>query len=1118
MNCSETRSAPMMRCLTMILPACAAAMALLLATSVMADDRPTPQNGSTAGGSHDAARMVETGLGPAPFFTLKDEGADFLAVGTTTRASTGIAEPFALGVPAPPGPVVKAYVQWNWLHNGAPPAGDAIVINGTTITGSLCGTGTPDLCWGKVRASAYLTEVPSSLLNIGGANTIGQATDRPVGSDPSALGEGLSILIVYRVAGGPMRSVDLYCGYTSDISGPVFGTATATLAFSNTYQGGGAHFLLNGLDAQFPTPGWEDSFFINGIAAGGAVAGTAPNANAWQGQLGPMPIDNLYDHADDVIGAPYINDGDSMLTATTTLGPLNAGDCVGHSLAAIAFDIKDMFPKWTQLPHPPFEGFNVPSNLDWQTLSDVPPGDPGPGPNITTADDFQSDGRPITCIRFWGSYIDPAFEPQPGDATPNVALGQRGNIGACCFPDGSCAVTSETECVANGGTFLGPNTQCPPNGCFGACCFGSDCVITTRDECLVSNGVFQGFGVPCDPNPCDGADCFPDAAGSGCVGDCPPGLECVPRCIEFDPDNPGDFFVVECDCRQPDECQAGVVAGAPPQCFGGCPDGFECIRTQFTDPDTGFVTICCDCEPLGACCLSDGSCIVTTASDCGAQGGSYQGDGVPCSPNPCQGETGACCLPDGTCVQTTQAGCANMNGVYGGDGSACLPAGACCLPDGSCVAIAENCCAVLGGSFIGGNCGPAVGACCFPDGTCSFINRTCCLDQGGVFQGPGVPCNNPNPCIEPPFGACCLPDGSCITVGPDVCQSIGGIYQGDNVPCTPNPCFEDPGTEIDGWLISFHTDIPADQNPGGFGTPGELLALYFAPAESVSLQPTDNIGCDGHRVWEYLVELEDTCLLHSYKDPRPGAEPPIPGQPNAFLETAGFIYWIDIEAVVGHTYITGGSCTNCTCDVDGNGVCDSLDFQFIGNCLGQPPIGLCERADINCDGVIDDHDLLAWECLAQGNPPEQCCDAIPGDVCIEVPTLNRAFDHFWGWHTSPDAWDDNSTYSPVVMGPPPEMAWIYPDWMRAPTECPNQPRVDQAFELLTPEPSCPPACPGDIAAPFGVVNVFDLLAMLASWGPCPPPCPPYCPADTNCDCVVNVFDLLDLLSSWGQCP
>ena len=44
----------------------------------------------------------------------------------------------------------------------------------------------------------------------------------------------------------------------------------------------------------------------------------------------------------------------------------------------------------------------------------------------------------------------------------------------------------------------------------------------------------------------------------------------------------------------------------------------------------------------------------------------------------------------------------------------------------------------------------------------------------------------------------------------------------------------------------------------------------------------------------------------------------------------------------------------------------------------------------------------------------------------------------------------------------------------------------------------------------GLVNVTDLLTLLASWGSCGG-----CPADFNSDSMVNVFDLLNLLGNWG---
>jgi hypothetical protein len=56
------------------------------------------------------------------------------------------------------------------------------------------------------------------------------------------------------------------------------------------------------------------------------------------------------------------------------------------------------------------------------------------------------------------------------------------------------------------------------------------------------------------------------------------------------------------------------------------------------------------------------------------------------------------------------------------------------------------------------------------------------------------------------------------------------------------------------------------------------------------------------------------------------------------------------------------------------------------------------------------------------------------------------------------------------------------------------------------------SCGGDVDG-NGDVGFDDLLAVLASWGPCPG-----CPADLNCDDVVDFDDLLTVLAAWGPCP
>ena len=59
--------------------------------------------------------------------------------------------------------------------------------------------------------------------------------------------------------------------------------------------------------------------------------------------------------------------------------------------------------------------------------------------------------------------------------------------------------------------------------------------------------------------------------------------------------------------------------------------------------------------------------------------------------------------------------------------------------------------------------------------------------------------------------------------------------------------------------------------------------------------------------------------------------------------------------------------------------------------------------------------------------------------------------------------------------------------------------------------SCPLPCPADLDGD-GSVGAGDLLALLASWGPCEG-----CAADFNADGEVGAADLLILLASWGPC-
>lgn len=77
----------------------------------------------------------------------------------------------------------------------------------------------------------------------------------------------------------------------------------------------------------------------------------------------------------------------------------------------------------------------------------------------------------------------------------------------------------------------------------------------------------------------------------------------------------------------------------------------------------------------------------------------------------------------------------------------------------------------------------------------------------------------------------------------------------------------------------------------------------------------------------------------------------------------------------------------------------------------------------------------------------------------------------------------------------------------------GEPTTDRETVLAAALSLCAgPACPADLNGD-GVVNVLDLLDMLAAWGPNPGHV-----ADLNADGTVNVLDLLEMLTAWGPCP
>jgi hypothetical protein len=189
----------------------------------------------------------------------------------------------------------------------------------------------------------------------------------------------------------------------------------------------------------------------------------------------------------------------------------------------------------------------------------------------------------------------------------------------------------------------------------------------------------------------------------------------------------------------------------------------------------------------------------------------------------CGVATGACCLPDGTFVVTSEAACDQNQGNYGGDDSTCEPPnGHCCLPDVSCIDTSLQCCNLAGGTYFHGSSCGITGACQFaaipPDPPyCIVTTQDCCNNAGGLYLGDGTPCAA--------IGACCMGDGSCQVIMEGDCATAGGEFQGPGTFCV--------GDNDDDGIDDICEDHPLP------GVPGEASHHQY-PAEHMTVSSYDD--------------------------------------------------------------------------------------------------------------------------------------------------------------------------------------------------------------------------------------------------------------------------------------
>ncbi len=365
------------------------------------------------------------------------------------------------------------------------------------------------------------------------------------------------------------------------------------------------------------------------------------------------------------------------------------------------------------------------------------------------------------------------FDCDGGDCDPADCSGGGDPTGGCCVGT-SCSVTTEAEC---GGDYLGDNTDCSGDPCgggdpTGGCCVGTSCTVVTQSECGGLGGSYLGDGTNCAGDPCggggggdgdscgdavvasEGGNAFDTSSMSDSGYGDPDESQCDGTYLDWDgspdfwfvwtPGADGTASFSTCDTSSYDTSMVlyeGTSCSSLSQiaCNGDYADSSGCqayhsqidgvtvssgqsyyIRLGGWLGAAGAGTLTIDADlgtPMeGACCFGE-TCEYLAANTCAANGGMYIGDGVACSPNPCEAPAqGACCLSD-VCEVMDELTCTSSGGAYQGDDTTCA----------------------------GDPCGSSdLGACCVGT-SCNQYSAAECEIQGGTFHGVGSSCD-PNPC------------------------------------------------------------------------------------------------------------------------------------------------------------------------------------------------------------------------------------------------------------------------------------------------------------------------------------------------------------------------------------
>jgi hypothetical protein len=498
-------------------------------------------------------------------------------------------------------------------------------------------------------------------------------------------------------------------------------------------------------------------------------------------------------------------------------------------------------------------------------------------------------------------------------------------------------------------------------------------------------------------------------------------------------------------------------------------------------------TVTCT-EPMAACCLPDGSCVVSLESDCNAQDGFWTEDEVTCNFVNCPTNSGCeFAMPigdvNGLCYDASLATDSQLGTcLFGGEDLfycyTAAEAGTVSVEvvnesetDGAAIAVYEGCgCnGELGDELV---CESELN---FDDLIFDFeaaAGQSYLIQLGGeqALRHPFGTLSIYQGVMPPPLGACCV-DGACVAT-----ESEEDCLARPEEPVW----FEGECCGFGGFVCPSTADVLiATVIVGTFTDNSDLWQQAFSNAgltADVIVDPQDAGWPDLSQHQAVVVLTNDTWWDESQGNNFGADDQDVLA---AFADNGGILI------IIGQDYIFS--------------IGEDITLPFL-------------QAQFGVTGVVQDVNFgdeteMTITGLAGGpfegfNSADDCCweancwftdDLTANQEILEWETVDFPGD-FTGAAIS-----DRGIFSVVEFACFDSIPFAFQDYVDA---------IIERFELG----GGPELCPEDIDG-NDVVNVFDLLQLLGAWGPCPG-----CPEDLDGNDVVNVFDLLQLLGAWGPCP